>query len=258
MRKFADLSRWATYKEPLKRFILGYDGNEEYYLNKEKVGSLNHGVDGPNCLSEHVNAMLGILVDEADTDEEKRSLGVGQEPAVIPDVAGGAGVRSLRCGATSMREGGGLAALLEPCFLARITGEGCGATRQVQVDPWSGVNGGGSANTVRRDDGHETHKLHSGLPAVAESGTATRQPPCRLATFGASSSGQALPAISVEVSAGPLTAFDSGPGAEFAKEDERQRRSFNPVTAATLVGKCACLLPPDLVRGRSVLDLGAW
>ena len=43
----------------------------------------------------------------------------------------------------------------------------------------------------------------------------------------------------------------------FAATDERQRRVFNPVTATTLVGKCAALLPPPLVRGRTVLDLGA-
>jgi len=44
---------------------------------------------------------------------------------------------------------------------------------------------------------------------------------------------------------------------QFAEEDERQRRHRNPVTAVTLDGKCSCLLPPDLIRGKSVLDLGA-
>ena len=247
VRKFADLGTWSSYKEPLKRFIVRYDGDEGYYLNKQKVGSLNHGVDDPTCLSEHVYAMLGILVDEAETKEQARCAGLEPEPwpqrqyrhdddgaalqpdpakaggaaggieaaAAVPCAAGGARVRSLRWGATSMRECAGLSVLLEPSFLALVTGQGTGATRQVEVDPWTGTS-------------------HTSSPQ------------------------QASPAIRVEVSAGPQDAFESGPGAEFAAGDERQRRSFNPVTAATLVGKCACLLPPDLVRGRSVLDLGAW
>jgi hypothetical protein len=55
---------------------------------------------------------------------------------------------------------------------------------------------------------------------------------------------------------GPVDAFEVLAPC-FANTDERQRRTFNPVTNITLVGKCACLLPPALVRGRSVLDLGA-
>ena len=43
----------------------------------------------------------------------------------------------------------------------------------------------------------------------------------------------------------------------FASTDERQRRLYNPVTGLTLLGKCAALLPPAVVTGRSVLDLGA-
>jgi len=43
----------------------------------------------------------------------------------------------------------------------------------------------------------------------------------------------------------------------FATTDERQRRVLNPITALTLEVKCAALLPPDMVKGRSVLDLGA-
>ena len=55
---------------------------------------------------------------------------------------------------------------------------------------------------------------------------------------------------------GPVDAFECRAPC-FTTTDERQRRVFNPVTATTLVGKCAALLPPPLVRGRSVLDLGA-
>ena len=53
---------------------------------------------------------------------------------------------------------------------------------------------------------------------------------------------------------GPVDAFECRAPC-FAATDERQRRVFNPVTATTLVGKCAALLPPPLVRGRTVLDL---
>ena len=48
-----------------------------------------------------------------------------------------------------------------------------------------------------------------------------------------------------------------GAGGCFAGEDERQARWWNPVTRNTLEGKCAALLPPELVRGHTVLDLGA-
>ena len=51
-------------------------------------------------------------------------------PAPIPRAAGGSQVRGLRWGATSMREGAGLAALLESDFVARVTGGGTGATCQ--------------------------------------------------------------------------------------------------------------------------------
>eukprot|EP00977_Amphora_coffeiformis_P002142 scaffold425_cov175-Amphora_coffeaeformis.AAC.1 len=44
---------------------------------------------------------------------------------------------------------------------------------------------------------------------------------------------------------------------EFAYEDERQRRIFNPIMKNTLTGKCAPLLTADLLKGRSFLDLGA-
>ena len=51
------------------------------------------------------------------------------------------------------------------------------------------------------------------------------------------------------------TAFTSAP--YFADEDERQRRVLNPVTMNTLNAKCTALLPPEIVRGKRVLDLGA-
>ncbi len=255
MRKFADLGRWSSYKEPLKRFILNFEGNEDYYLHKQKVGSLNHGVENRRCLSEHVDSMLGILVDEAEMAEkpgresppqissdtarqpDPAKVGAasgGEAAAAIPYASGAVRVRSLRWGVTSMRECAGLAALLDPGFLALVAGGGTGATHHVEVDPWAGVD------------------------SAAEGGASCHPPARHAAGGGASPPGLAATAMQIELSAGPLAAFESGPGAEFAAGDERQRRSFNPVTAATLVGKCACLLPPDLVRGRSVLDLGAW
>eukprot|EP01083_Nonionella_stella_P003579 10295_1 len=39
-RKFPDLTKWTTYKEPLKKFILNYTKDEPYYHQKEKIGSL--------------------------------------------------------------------------------------------------------------------------------------------------------------------------------------------------------------------------
>jgi len=53
----------------------------------------------------------------------------------------------------------------------------------------------------------------------------------------------------------PTSPFNIAPF--FAEEDERQRRVFNPVVRNTLVGKCATILTPELLTGRSFLDLGA-
>jgi len=52
-----------------------------------------------------------------------------------------------------------------------------------------------------------------------------------------------------------VSAFDAHP--EFFDEDERRERIANPIGRRTLELKCRCLLPRQLVRGRSVLDLGA-
>ena len=258
-RKFGDLSEWSSYKEPLKKFIFDFDGNQEYYRTKKKVPSLNHGVDEPNCAAEYVDSMLGMVVDENEMAEAAGggthglATGMGEAaPTVIPRVGGGARVRILRWGATSMREGAGLAALLEPDFIAAMTGSGTGATRQVEVDPWAGVDGtsagSGSAGTLAR--AYSTGVTSGGVVTAVATVVAVAATVCSAASPG-------LAFAFKGGAAGPVDAFDSGPGADFASDDERQRRHFNPVTAATLVGKCACLLPPDLVRGRSVLDLGA-
>ncbi|CAB9526734.1 Carboxy-S-adenosyl-L-methionine synthase [Seminavis robusta] len=56
-------------------------------------------------------------------------------------------------------------------------------------------------------------------------------------------------------SSAAAAAFEAAP--QFADTDERQRRIANPVTQTTLVAKCSALLPPTLVQGKRVLDLGA-
>mmetsp|Transcript_7812 Transcript_7812/g.14719 ORF Transcript_7812/g.14719 Transcript_7812/m.14719 type:complete len:1375 (+) Transcript_7812:442-4566(+) len=43
----------------------------------------------------------------------------------------------------------------------------------------------------------------------------------------------------------------------FAQEDERRHRLHNPITVHTLAAKCSALLPPDTVKDKTVLDLGA-
>ncbi len=47
--------------------------------------------------------------------------------------------------------------------------------------------------------------------------------------------------------------FDEHPG--FYEDDNRQHRKFSPVTRETIEKKHAALLPPELVNGKSVLDL---
>ena len=67
--KFGNLSRWSSYKEPLKAFLLDFDGDKEYYETKTKVASLNFGfsVEDPTRYSDR---MLGIVVDVEDTEEK--------------------------------------------------------------------------------------------------------------------------------------------------------------------------------------------
>ena len=256
-RKFADLGRWSSYKEPLKRFIFDFARDEEYYLHKQKVASLNHGVEGPHSSAEDVDSVLCLLVDQDETHQQRgrethelpggrsergrAAEGPGDAAGVsgTPHARGDARVRGLRWGAASTSECRGLAALLARDFLDLVTGDGAGATRQVVVDPWAQ----GSATAPCLDGGLDRARGGSdsrGAKAIKDG-----------------SRGESMPPVCVEVSDGPLDAFARGPGAAFATEDERQRRTFNPVTAATLLGKCACLLPPALVRGKSVLDLGA-
>eukprot|EP00551_Chaetoceros_affinis_P004298 CAMPEP_0203666100 /NCGR_PEP_ID=MMETSP0090-20130426/3200_1 /ASSEMBLY_ACC=CAM_ASM_001088 /TAXON_ID=426623 /ORGANISM="Chaetoceros affinis, Strain CCMP159" /LENGTH=1400 /DNA_ID=CAMNT_0050529885 /DNA_START=59 /DNA_END=4261 /DNA_ORIENTATION=+ len=52
-----------------------------------------------------------------------------------------------------------------------------------------------------------------------------------------------------------INPFDAVPA--FAEDDERKERIYNPVTAKTLHAKCAALLEPSMLSGKSVLDLGA-
>jgi hypothetical protein len=49
--------------------------------------------------------------------------------------------------------------------------------------------------------------------------------------------------------------FDAVPA--FVEDDERKERIYNPVTAITMHAKCAALLEPDFIKGKTVLDLGA-
>lgn len=51
-----------------------------------------------------------------------------------------------------------------------------------------------------------------------------------------------------------MNVFDSAP--EFLERDNRQRRVMNPVTKEILVHKHEVLFPPELIKGKSILDLG--
>lgn len=53
----ADFDNWLTYKEPLKRFIRDFTGDDDYYRNKRKVGSLQHTCGGNLALT---NAWVNI------------------------------------------------------------------------------------------------------------------------------------------------------------------------------------------------------
>ena len=212
-RKFADLTQWRTYKMPLKVLIAAFTEDEAYRADKEKVASLNFGVDDAHQDEDNVTATLGVLAPiggggdgDADGDGDRSTL-----------ARFGVTARYLRCGTTSLREANGrLRALLRPEFADLVRGAGTGLPREVTVNPWPAL---------------------SMLPAAGE---ATGAPV----------------AVAYRETVGPVDAFQLL-APDFATTDERQRRTFNPVTATTLVGKCAALLPPSLCRGRIVLDLGA-
>lgn len=52
-----------------------------------------------------------------------------------------------------------------------------------------------------------------------------------------------------------MTAFDQHPN--FYQEDSRKNRSYNPITKKTLITKFERLLPTDIAKGKSILDLGS-
>lgn len=210
-RKFSDITVWTSYKEPLKLLI--YNFNAEYYHTKQKVASLNFGVESEAQDALFVSTTLGLLTPLAAASASSwQSVG-----ARLPT----ASAAYLRWGAAGMRETS-LRWLLREGVAAGVQGAGTGAVRELLVDPWPAFDAAVAA-----------------AAAAAEEGA----PP---------------PALSEKVarSFGPLDAFEVR-APQFAHTDERQRREFNPVSALTLVGKCAALLPPSLVEGRTVLDLGA-
>ena len=205
--KFGDLSVWCTYKEPLKRFIRDYTGDNAYYETKEKVGSLTPIPDAAGANG--VNSLYGVLrystVHTEVGDKASGWLGgaPGNSSGSVSLTPAGEHLALLRWGVQSLlpRKNADLfTQLVNPEFMpsaASISDDIAGfePPGSVQVvDPWT-------------------------TPPVTP-------PPFQLAPW-------------------------------FASEDERKHRTWNPVFETTLVGKCAALIPPDLVRGRTVLDLGA-
>ena len=172
--KFADLRDWKTYKEPLKKLIFSYDNNEEYYREKEKVGSLNFDLEEKQKKS--VESCVGLVIDAK---------------GKITQFSWGAGsVTDFRVDNSEH----GLEHFLDPWIFEQMHVRPSLCEEVITVNPWDGKF-------------NET------------------------------------------------AAFSVAPW--FAQEDERQRRIRNPITSTTLVGKCSALLPPDLVRGKTILDLGA-
>ena len=222
-RKFGAIEEWCSYKQPLKAFIRAFNGDDEYFTNKQKVASLNFGVGGERQDADHVRATLGLLCRDRE-DDGGTSTG-GQLAA-----AGMQPVRYLRWGASSFREGTGLRALLRANFVASVRGSGTGAPHELTVNPWRAL----ATVSAAAATGH---------------GASTFNPVTATTLVGKSLAHDLI-------TIGPVDAFECR-APSFASTDERQRRTFNPVTATTLVGKCAALLPPSLVQGRTVLDLGA-
>ena len=125
-RKFGSLAEWRSYKEPLKRLIREYTGDDDYYLNKLKVASLNFGVDGKEQDEEHVLATLGLLVGAGGIASRDGSDGSSTGCRLAAD---GVPIRCLRWGACSMRDGNGLRALLRAEFAGSVHGPGTGMPR---------------------------------------------------------------------------------------------------------------------------------
>jgi hypothetical protein len=172
--KFPDLGNWKTYKEPLKKIIFSYHADEEYYRNKEKVGSLNFELT--DTQQKLIDSCAGLVVNSKGM-LERFSWGSGS----VTD-----------CRLDSI--GVGLEYFLDPWILDQVDSTPSFVERVIAVNPWDA-------------------DVNYTSPFTAA--------PC------------------------------------FVEEDERKHRNLNPITLITLEAKCSSLLPPDLIRGKTVLDLGA-
>lgn len=166
--KFPDLKNWKSYKQPLKDIIQKYHADDNYHLNKTKVGSLTFVLTGAR--QDRVEQTLGIVQDRSGSIQPIMASPLGE----------------VRWGQV------GVGVLLSEWLKNTTKSSPRMVTPTIQVNPW----------------------------------------------------GKEEPS--------PFCVVES-----FSTNDERQRRANNPVTAITLLGKCSALLPPELVRGKRVLDLGA-
>jgi len=157
---------------------------------------------------------------------------------------------------------GSLRHLVLPGFLASVAvGSGCGPASgnrpisAVLVDPWGATEA-------------EQPDRVAGVGSEGKGAEAEAAGPCPFGEGAAPWFAQ----VSTTVTQSPLraqrTALGLWPPSHLfvpclslpwrtRQDDERQQRSWNPVTLETLRGKCSALLPAQLVRGRSVLDLGS-
>lgn len=104
--KFPDLNTWSTYKEPLKHYIKSFDGDNAYYEEKTKVGSLSFGApEGPEA---YVNHFYGATIQLA-KDSKTTDTSTAKVKALVWGV----------CGMVPPSDAG-LCQLLHPSFLPKL------------------------------------------------------------------------------------------------------------------------------------------
>ena len=137
--KFPDLTDWSTYKEPLKYFIKELDGDDNYYREKIKVGSLSFGA--PSEADSYVNRFHGAVVDLLAPSEQPV---VTASPCEVTGACCSAKIDPNSrptlltwggCGLSSPSSGG-LKKLVRAETLSALGGYPSDSSGSIYVDPW--------------------------------------------------------------------------------------------------------------------------
>lgn len=131
--KMPCLTDWKTYKEPLKSYIKRFTGDDEYYREKIKVGSLSFGA--PDEPSAWVHRFYGASVDLVPQSEQSIAFRTGNldwvDTASKPQLLswGVCGLRAPKIGT--------LVPLLHPRLLDTLRHYPHKSTQRIHLNPWN-------------------------------------------------------------------------------------------------------------------------